>query len=84
MEHGWGISSKWPFSVVVAYILIVQSVEAVEYANCISAEGSPITTINKCPEYDNKQPLTVKLPCLELWEMWSTPSLPLLPESTLT
>ena len=56
---------------------MAQSAGAAKYTDCISAEGydSP----NECPGYDTKQfdgevPVTP-----ELWGMWSTPSLPLLP-----
>ena len=52
------------------------SAEAVEYTNCISAEeqDSP----NECPGYDIK-PSDGEAPALDIWGMWSTPSLPLLP-----
>ena len=33
---------------------------------------------NKCPEYDIKQS-DCESPALDIWGMWSTPSLPLLP-----
>ena len=48
----------------------------VEYTDCISKEekDSP----NKCPGYDIK-PFDGEAPVLELWEMWSTHSLLLLP-----
>ena len=36
--------------------------------------------INECPGYDTK-PSHGDAPVLELWGMWSTTSLPLLPES---
>ena len=34
--------------------------------------------LHNCPAYDAKQ-YDGKVPVLELWEMWSTPSSPLLP-----
>ena len=49
----------------------------VEYDNCISAEGYNSPT-NECPVYDTKSFDDEALD-LELWEMWSTPSLPFLP-----
>ena len=39
--------------------------------------GKP-PTINECPRYDNKRP-DGEASILDLWEMWSTYSLPLLP-----
>ena len=50
---------------------MAQLAEAVEYTDCISAEGKDST--NECPVYDAKKsdgeaPLT-----LESWGMWSTP-----------
>ena len=36
-------------------------------------------SFNKCPGYDTKQSDGEVSVMLELWEMWSTPSLPLLP-----
>ena len=42
---------------------------AVEYIDCISAKG---------PDYDIKQS-DCEDPALEIWGMWSTPSLPFLP-----
>ena len=63
-------------SVYLAW-LIAQSAEAVEYTDCISAER--YDSLNECPGYDFKQS-DVKAPVmLELWEMWCTPSLSLLP-----
>ena len=52
---------------------------AVEYTDCISAEGkdSPI----EFPDYDTKQSNGKAPVTLELWEMQSTLSLPLLPGS---
>ena len=53
-----------------------QSPGAVEYANYLSAEGED--SANECPGYDTKLS-DGKAPVLELWGMWNTPSLPLLP-----
>ena len=55
-----------------------QSAGAIEYTDCFSAEGvrSPP---NECPGYDTKQSDGEVPAVLELWGMWSTPSLPLLP-----
>ena len=50
--------------------------EAVEYTNCISAEGED--SPNKCPGCDTK-PSDGEAPVLELWGMWSAPSMLLLP-----
>ena len=50
-----------------------QSAAAVEYTDCISAEGW--NPHNECPGYDIKQ-FDGKVPVmLELWGMWSTSSL---------
>ena len=58
--------------------VLAQSAWAVEYTDCISAEELDPT--NECPGYDTK-PSDDEVPVmLELWGMWSTPSLPLLPE----
>ena len=54
--------------------------EAVEYANCIYWERV-YTSSTQCPGYGPKLSETVTL---ELWGMQNTPSLPLLPPSTLT
>ena len=48
---------------------------AVEYTDCISAEGTPT---NSCPGYDTKQSDGEVPVMLELWGMQSTLSLPLL------
>ena len=37
-----------------------------------------ILSLNECPGFDSK-PSDGEAAVLELWEMWSTPSLPLLP-----
>ena len=57
---------------------MAQSAGAVEYTNCISAEESDLPP-NECPEYDIKQSDAEAPVMLELWGMWSTPSLLLLP-----
>ena len=36
------------------------------------------TLVNGCPGYDIK-PSDGEAPALKIWEMWSTPSLPLIP-----
>ena len=51
---------------------------AVEYTDCIFAEGN-IPTPNKCPEYDTNQSDGEAPVMLELWRIGSTPLLPLLP-----
>ena len=56
--------------------LEAQLAGAVEYADCISTEGQ--NPHFKCPGYDIKLQLMVRLSVLELWEMWSTSSLLLL------
>ena len=55
---------------------VTQLTGAVEYTDCFSAEGSPP---NECPVYDIKQSENEVPVMLELWEMPSTPLLPLLP-----
>ena len=57
--------------------LPAQSAEAVEYTNCISAEGKD--SPNECPGYSIKQSNREAPEVMELWGMWSTPLLPLLP-----
>ena len=57
-------------------LLRAQSAVAVQYANCISAEGRILS--NVCPGYDIK-PSDDEVPVLELLGLWSTFSLPLLP-----
>ena len=58
-------------------ILIIQFAGAVEYANCISAEMLLLPPY-ECPGCDTKQS-DGESPVRELWGMWSTPSLLLLP-----
>ena len=55
---------------------VAQSAVAVEY-DCFSAEG--LDSQNKCPGYDTKQSDGEVPVMLELWGMWSTSSLSLLP-----
>ena len=57
---------------------IAQLVEAVEYKNCTFLEKDKTLTPNKGPKYDTKQSDGEVPKMLELWGMWSTPSLPLL------
>ena len=57
--------------------VVDQLAGAVEYTDCFSAEGSP--PANKCPGYDTKQSDGEVPVMLELWGMWSTSLLPLLP-----
>ena len=56
---------------------ITQSDGAVEYTDCTSAERQDPT--NRCPEYDTKQSDGEVPVILDLWGMWNTPSLLLLP-----
>ena len=58
-------------------LVAVPSPGALNYTNSISAEQKP--SPNKCPGYDNKQSDGMVL-ALDIWGMWSTPSLPLLPD----
>ena len=55
----------------LGHIIIAQSAVAVEYIDCFSP--------NECPGYDTKQSDGETPVMWELWEMQSTPSLPLLP-----
>ena len=57
--------------VIIITHLAALSAEAVKYADCIFA------TTNKYPGYDIK-PSDSETPVLDLWGMWSTPSLALL------
>ena len=50
----------------------------VEYSDCIFTEGQDPSS-NGCPGYDTKQSDGAVPVMLDLWGMWSTPSLPLLP-----
>ena len=56
--------------------MVAQLAEPAEYTDCIFAEGKtlPISVLI----YDTKQLDSEAPVMLELWEMWSTPSLPLL------
>ena len=53
----------------------IQLAGAVEYTNCISSEEY---SLNECPGY-NFKPSDSRAPTLEIWGMWSTCLLPLLP-----
>ena len=55
---------------------IAQSAGAVEYTDSTSAEPPPT---NECHGYDTKQSDGEVPAVLELWGMWSTPSLPSFP-----
>ena len=59
--------------------LIAQSDGAVEYTNCLPAEGEKAPPRNECPGYDTKLSDGEVPVMLELWGMQSTPSLPSLP-----
>ena len=52
---------------------------AVEYTNCFSEKGSKTPPSIERPGYDTKQSDGEVPVMLELWGMWSTPSLPSLP-----
>ena len=65
------LETSWPNKTFIG-----QLAGAVKYTNCISAEGQDST--NKCSGYDIK-PFDGKAPVMELWGIWSTPSLLLLP-----
>ena len=54
---------------------------AVDYTNCISVEGQYPPPRNECPGFNTKQSDAEAPAILELWEMWSTLSLPSLPGS---
>ena len=58
-------------------ISIAQSAGAVEYIDCISAEGYDIP--KECPGYNTKQSHGEAPVMWERWEMLCTPSLPSLP-----
>ena len=55
-----------------------QSVGAVEYTDCITAEGKDPPS-KRCPWYDTKQSDGEAPVMLEYWRIWSTPSLPSFP-----
>ena len=64
---------------IVTWRYIAQSAGAVEYADYISAEGyDPPHKKKQCPGCVIKQS-DGEAPALDIWEVWSTPSLPLLP-----
>ena len=56
-----------------------QSAGAIEYTDCITAEG--LNSSKECPGYDMKQSNGEAPVMLELWVMRSTPLLPSLPGS---
>ena len=68
----------WNRTVWHLTLRIAQSAGAVEYTDCTSAEGQD-PPHNECPGYDTKQSDGEVPSVLELWEIWITPSLPLLP-----
>ena len=53
-----------------------QSTGDVKYTDCIFAAGLDAPTLNECPGYDTK---LLDSGASVFWEMWSIPSLPLLP-----
>ena len=57
---------------------IAQLTRAIEYTDYISAEGLDHPLLNECLRYNIKQ-FDGEVPVLEIWGIWSTPSLPLLP-----
>ena len=59
-------------------VSLAQSSGAVQYTDCIPAEGRRFCT-NNCPGYDTKQSDGKDTVKLELWGMRCIPSLPLLP-----
>ena len=61
--------------------IIVQSARTEEYTDYFSAEGYPP---KECPGYDTEQSDGEVQVMLELWGMWSTPSLPSLYRSGST
>ena len=61
-------------SLCLFLLLSAQSTGAVEYSDCISAERKD--THNKYPDMKQSDG---EASVLELWGMWSSPSLPLLP-----
>ena len=56
---------------------LAQLAGAVEYTDCFSIEG--LDHPNEYPAYDTKQSDSEVPVMMELWGMWSTPSLPSLP-----
>ena len=67
----------WNKTVLTSTLCIAQLAGAVEYTDCFSAEG--LDPLYECAGYDCKQS-DGEVPVMqELWGMWSTPSLPLLP-----
>ena len=67
------------FSIICVYLSAL-SAGAVEYTDCISAEGvRHHHPTNDCPGYDSEQSDGEAPVMLKLWGIWNTPSLPLLP-----
>ena len=75
----WPWPKAWPFSwrrdKLLFMVSLVQSAEAVEYTDSISAEGVRPPPPSKCPGYVAKQSDGKTLLILELWGMQRTPSL---------
>ena len=67
----------WHKTVLTITLCIAQSAGAVEYTDWTSAEEYDPT--NECPAYDTKQSDGEVPVILELWEIQSITSLPLLP-----
>ena len=64
--------------ILLALIFVLTlSAGVIEYTDCTSAEGKD-TSNNECPEFDTKLS-DGEASVSELWWMWSTFSLPLLP-----
>ena len=62
------------YSYLILILYVAQFAGAVEYIDCISAEGQD--SLNECPEDDIKQSDSEAPVMLELWGKWSTPTLP--------
>ena len=67
----------WFLSLMTHQSSPAQSAGVVKYTKCIPTEGKPHSH-NECPRYDIK-PSDGEAATLEIWTMWSTPSLPFLP-----
>ena len=68
------MNKSYRLKINLSYAIIAQSVGAVEYTGCNSADG--YDTTNECPDYGTKESdgeIPVKL---ELWGMRSSPLLP--------
>ena len=77
---GYSLFPKAPALLEPHHQVIAPSDETVEYTNNFSAEAK--NSSNECPGYDTKQSDGQVPVILELWRMWSAPSLPLIPGST--